>query len=67
MLQKVSNLLEDDRFGAMFTNPEYEIDNTTEEYRLMNPVISKLDKQQAKKKARQQFEQVQVILYHFNL
>lgn len=34
------NPLKDDRFSAMFTNPDFEIDETSEEFRLLNPVLS---------------------------
>ena len=41
-------LLKDDRFSAMFSNPDFQIDTESPEYKLINPVVSKLDK--AKKK-----------------
>ncbi|GFN93260.1 nucleolar protein 10 [Plakobranchus ocellatus] len=45
----VSSLLKDDRFSAMFTNPDFEIDPESEEFRLINPVMSKLDKARQKR------------------
>ena len=36
-------LLEDDRFGALFTDDRFEVDTSEETYRLINPVVSKLD------------------------
>jgi len=45
---KSGALLEDDRFGGLFTNPEFEVDTTEEAYRLLNPVVSKLDNQRKK-------------------
>ncbi|XP_053602555.1 nucleolar protein 10 isoform X2 [Plodia interpunctella] len=39
-----SNLLKDDRFKALFENPDFEVDKQAEEYRLLNPVLSRLDK-----------------------
>ena len=49
-LQKAAaNLLKDDRFSAMFKNPDFEVDTESQEYRLLNPVISKLDKDKKKK------------------
>ena len=45
---KSGALLEDDRFGGLFTNPEFEVDTTEEAYRLLNPVVSKLDNQSKK-------------------
>lgn len=47
--KKTSNLLKDDRFKAMFENPEFEVDKNTEEYRLLKPLITQLDKSKIKK------------------
>jgi len=41
-------LLEDDRFGALFTDDRFEVDKEDENYRLINPVVSKLDKDKKK-------------------
>ncbi|CAG9797405.1 unnamed protein product [Chironomus riparius] len=46
---KTSNLLKDDRFKAMFENPEFEVDKSTEEYRLLKPLLTQLDKSKVKK------------------
>ncbi|KAG5676589.1 hypothetical protein PVAND_006412 [Polypedilum vanderplanki] len=46
---KAPNLLKDDRFKIMFENPEYEVDKTTEEYRLLKPLLTQLDKSKLKK------------------
>lgn len=46
------NLLKDDRFKALFENPDYQVDVNSEEYALLNPVISqmgKIKKQKARK------------------
>lgn len=54
-----SNLLKDDRFSAMFSNPEFQIDTESEDYRLLNPVISKIDKaKKNKQRETRQFEEV---------
>ncbi|RUS69583.1 hypothetical protein EGW08_022653 [Elysia chlorotica] len=45
----VTSLLKDDRFSAIFSNPDFEIDPESEEYRLINPVMSKLDKARQKR------------------
>ena len=42
-------LLKDNRFSAMFRNPDFQIDTESEEYKLLNPVIAKLDKAKMKK------------------
>ncbi|OQV11808.1 Nucleolar protein 10 [Hypsibius exemplaris] len=39
-----TNPLEDDRFKALFSNPAFEVDTTTDEYRLLNPLVSKMDR-----------------------
>nr|XP_023019501.1 nucleolar protein 10 [Leptinotarsa decemlineata] len=44
-----ASLLKDNRFKALFENPDFEIDKNSEEYRLLNPVLSKLDKDKSKK------------------
>ncbi|XP_059488662.1 nucleolar protein 10 [Neocloeon triangulifer] len=44
------SLLGDDRFKALFENADYEVDTTAEAFRLINPVVSKLDNKKAKKK-----------------
>jgi len=43
-----TDLLEDDRFGALFTDEQFEIDTEEETFKLLNPVVSKLDKNKAK-------------------
>ncbi|CAH0603169.1 unnamed protein product [Chrysodeixis includens] len=47
--KQTTNLLKDDRFKAMFENPDFEVDREAEEYRLLNPVLSRLDKSKEKK------------------
>ncbi|KAJ8726325.1 hypothetical protein PYW07_001023 [Mythimna separata] len=44
-----ANLLKDDRFKALFENPDFEVDRGAEEYRLLNPVLSRFDKNKEKK------------------
>ncbi|KAK9510269.1 hypothetical protein O3M35_005089 [Rhynocoris fuscipes] len=43
-----SGILKDDRFKALFENPDFHIDPNAEEYRLLNPVIARLDKTRKK-------------------
>lgn len=45
---KKGDILGDDRFKSLFTNPDFEIDKNTDEYRLLTPVLSKLDKSKVK-------------------
>lgn len=44
-----ANVLEDNRFTAMFNDPVYQIDKDSEEYRLLNPVVQKLNEKTPKK------------------
>lgn len=46
-------------FQALFENADFEVDSTAEEYRLLNPVLSRLDKGKAKAK-RQESEAMEV-------
>jgi len=51
--QTSSNLLKDERFKALFNNPDFQVDKNSEEYALLNPVVSQLAKNKAKKLKRQ--------------
>lgn len=55
--QESSSLLKDDRFKSLFSNPDFQIDKNTEEYILLNPVISQLDKSKAKELKRRLAQQ----------
>lgn len=39
-----ANPLRDPRFAAMFTNPDYEVEEGSEEYRRLHPLLSHRDK-----------------------
>uniref|UniRef100_A0A3Q0RUV8 Nucleolar protein 10 n=1 Tax=Amphilophus citrinellus TaxID=61819 RepID=A0A3Q0RUV8_AMPCI len=43
------SILEDDRFKVMFENPEYQVDEQSEEFRLLNPIVSKVSQKRKKK------------------
>ncbi|OTF70299.1 nucleolar protein 10-like protein [Euroglyphus maynei] len=43
------NPLKDDRFTALFEDPNFEIDETSDEFRLLNPVLSRLTKNDSRK------------------
>lgn len=45
---KTGNLLQDDRFKALFSNPEFEVNKNAEEYKMLTPVLSRLDKGKVK-------------------
>lgn len=54
-----ATLLEDNRFKHLFDNPDFEVDKNADEYRLLNPVLSRLDSSKKKtlvKKIEQEFE-----------
>lgn len=46
--RKTANLLKDDRFKALFDNPEFEVDKNADEYKMLTPVLSRLDKGRVK-------------------
>lgn len=46
--KKSNNLLKDDRFKSLFTNPEFEIDKNADEYKMLTPVLSRLEKGKVK-------------------
>ena len=46
------NPLEDGRFSALFKNPDFQINEDSDEYRLLHPVISKHDKERQKRDSR---------------
>lgn len=41
--------MKDDRFKALFRNPDYQVDPNSDEYRLLHPMVSKADKAASKK------------------
>ena len=47
--QQGASLLQDERFQEMFKDDRFTIDTTEEAYRLLNPVLSKLDESKLKK------------------
>uniref|UniRef100_A0A2S2PPP6 Nucleolar protein 10 n=1 Tax=Schizaphis graminum TaxID=13262 RepID=A0A2S2PPP6_SCHGA len=42
------SLLKDNRFKALFENPAFQVDTNAEEYKLLNPVLKRLDKSKQK-------------------
>ncbi|XP_015515653.1 nucleolar protein 10 [Neodiprion lecontei] len=42
--RKTPSLLKDNRFKPLFEDPNFEVDENTEEFRLLNPVVSQLAK-----------------------
>ncbi|XP_031732698.1 nucleolar protein 10 [Anarrhichthys ocellatus] len=43
------SVLGDDRFKVMFENPDYQVDDQSEEFRLLNPIVSKVGQKRQKK------------------
>lgn len=52
-LQLSANLLQDDRFQSLFENADFQVDTNAEEYRLLNPVLTRLDKNRQKQLRKQ--------------
>lgn len=44
--------MKDDRFKIMFENPEFQVDKTADEYKMLAPVLSRLDKGKLKEMKR---------------
>lgn len=42
------NILEDNRFAELFTDPNFQIDPDSEEFRLLNPVVQKVNEKKLK-------------------
>ncbi|XP_002736686.1 nucleolar protein 10-like [Saccoglossus kowalevskii] len=43
------SLLKDDRFAVMFKNPDFQVDLDSEEFRMLNPMVARMEKQKEKK------------------
>uniref|UniRef100_A0A8C2SDH9 Nucleolar protein 10 n=1 Tax=Capra hircus TaxID=9925 RepID=A0A8C2SDH9_CAPHI len=41
-VKSLPNILTDDRFKVMFENPDFQVDEESEEFRLLNPLVSKI-------------------------
>ncbi|XP_072107328.1 nucleolar protein 10 [Mobula birostris] len=58
--KNLSNILRDERFTVMFENPDFQVDETSEEFRLINPIVSKASEKRKKKLKRLQ-EQMETV------
>ncbi|XP_006626131.2 nucleolar protein 10 [Lepisosteus oculatus] len=47
--KRMPSILSDDRFKVMFENPDYQVDEMSEEFRLLNPIVSKVNQKRKKK------------------
>lgn len=52
--KSTTSLLSDDRFKDLFDNPEFEVDKNAMEYKMLTPVLSRLDKSKIKKLKQQE-------------
>ncbi|XP_071546985.1 nucleolar protein 10 [Panulirus ornatus] len=50
-------LLKDDRFADLFSSADFHIDKDSTEYRLLNPVLSRIDKKKVKQKMQEEEEE----------
>uniref|UniRef100_A0A4W2GP83 Nucleolar protein 10 n=1 Tax=Bos indicus x Bos taurus TaxID=30522 RepID=A0A4W2GP83_BOBOX len=48
-VKSLPNILTDDRFKIMFENPDFQVDEESEEFRLLNPLVSKISEKRKKK------------------
>lgn len=49
LFQNLPSLLKDDRFKVMFENPDFQVDEQSEEFRLLNPLVSKISEKRKRK------------------
>uniref|UniRef100_V9KAD6 Nucleolar protein 10-like protein n=1 Tax=Callorhinchus milii TaxID=7868 RepID=V9KAD6_CALMI len=47
--KNLPNILRDERFKVMFENPDFQVDEASEEFRLINPIVSKASEKRKKK------------------
>ncbi|NXX92767.1 NOL10 protein, partial [Centropus bengalensis] len=47
--KNLPSLLKDDRFKVMFENPDFQVDEQSEEFRLLNPLVSKISEKRKRK------------------
>lgn len=59
---KAANLLKDDRFKALFTNPEFEVDKNADEYKMLTPVLSRLEKGKVKELKRKALSNASAVM-----
>ena len=45
-----AQVLEDQRFAQLFSDPNFQINTESEEFRLLNPVVQKVNEKKLKKK-----------------
>ena len=55
---KTENIMEDKRFAELFTDPNFQINPESEEFKLLNPVVQKVNEKKLKKPKRTTDNQV---------
>lgn len=57
----LANIMEDNRFAELFTDPNYQIDPNSDEFRLLNPVVQKVNEKKLKpKQTKTEFSEVYI-------
>uniref|UniRef100_A0A2R5LEN2 Putative nucleolar protein 10 n=1 Tax=Ornithodoros turicata TaxID=34597 RepID=A0A2R5LEN2_9ACAR len=59
--KSATGLLHDTRFKAMFENKDFEIDPSSEEFRLLKPVVSNFEKQKIRRQQKEAVEPIGVM------
>ena len=54
--KKKPDLLGDDRFKDIFSNPDFQIDEQSEDYRLLHPVVNKMDRKSTQKTTQSKYD-----------
>ncbi|XP_006012219.1 nucleolar protein 10 [Latimeria chalumnae] len=55
--KNLPNILGDERFKAMFENPDFQVDEESEEFRFLNPIVSKVNEKRKKKLKKLELEE----------
>lgn len=55
----------DDRFKVMFENPDFQVDEESEEFRLLNPLVSKISEKRKKKLRLLEHQELREKVMHF--
>ncbi|KAK7068919.1 Nucleolar protein 10 [Halocaridina rubra] len=58
-VENAQSLLEDDRFGDLFANADFQIDKESETFRLVNPTLNRMSKLKQKQKQLEEAEELE--------
>jgi hypothetical protein len=53
VIKKSENILEDKRFAELFSDPNFQINTESDEFKLLNPVVQKVNEKKLKKPKQQ--------------